>query len=56
MTTIAWDGKTLAADSQASCSYIRQGSTKKLTVKNGKPMVRVELRRGLTASLMIMGS
>lgn len=36
MTTITWDGKTLASDSQVSCEYIRQGGVKKIINKKGK--------------------
>lgn len=35
MTTIAWDGKMLAADSQMTGSYIDRGAVKKIHKKNG---------------------
>lgn len=35
MTTIAWDGKTLAADSQISNGDLRVGSARKIGAKNG---------------------
>lgn len=35
MTTIAWDGKTLAADTQWTCAYVQQHSTPKIHTANG---------------------
>ena len=35
MTTIAWDGKTLASDSQLTGSYVEQRNCKKLADRDG---------------------
>ena len=36
MTTIAWDGETLAADGQVTSSFIGQNDSKKIFTKGGK--------------------
>jgi len=41
MTTIAWDGKTLACDSQATCNDVVMSSTTKKIFKNVGPYAAV---------------